>query len=77
MSEALTRVGKSAFRDELETLINKHSIDNDLETPDHILADHVIRQLRTLKRTVSTRERWHGRKTITGRALDCLAEGKA
>lgn len=31
--------GRTAFRDDLETLINRHSMENNSNTPDYILAD--------------------------------------
>ena len=31
------------FRKELESLINRHSVDNELSTPDYILADYTFR----------------------------------
>lgn len=50
-----------AFKKELETLINRHSIDNDLNTPDFILAEYIIKCLTNLKITTIDRDTWFGR----------------
>ena len=40
---------KQPFTNELEKLLNKHSIDNDLNTPDFILADMVVQMLEAIR----------------------------
>lgn len=53
------------FRDELEQLINKHSLENKSDTSDFLLADYLISCLAAFNETVRARETWHGR--IPGR----------
>lgn len=48
------------FKRELELLLNKYSLDNDLKTPDYILADHLYYSLFTLEKTLKQRY-WHER----------------
>lgn len=47
------------FRDELEILINKHSIENGSNTPDFILADYLKRCLDNFDYTIRQRENWY------------------
>ena len=49
------------FRKELEVLLNCHSIDSDLNTPDFILAEYIIKCLTNLKITTIDRDTWFGR----------------
>lgn len=50
------------FQKELEQLINKHSIDNECQTPDFILAESVCGYLCVFRDGVKRRETWHGRE---------------
>jgi hypothetical protein len=52
----------SAFAGELTKLLNKYSVDNALNTPDFILANHVVRCLMVYKATKEENDHWHGRK---------------
>lgn len=49
------------FRKELQTLINKNSLENGSDTPDFILADYLKMCLETFDKTVQAREQWYGR----------------
>ena len=49
------------FRKELETLINKHSLENGSDTPDFILADYVCKCLKNFDEIIQAREQWYGR----------------
>lgn len=49
---------KISFGKELEELINRHSIDNDLNTPDFILSEYVIRCLENFSTTTLARDGW-------------------
>ena len=49
------------FRKELETLINKNSLENGSDTPDFILANYLIMCLETFDNTLQAREQWYGR----------------
>ena len=47
------------FEIDLEKLINEHSIDNDLNTPDYILADYLVNCLENYRKITEERENWH------------------
>lgn len=49
------------FLKELEVLLNRYSIDNDLNTPDFILADYIMMCLTNFKITTIDRDTWFGR----------------
>ena len=49
------------FRRELESLINRHSQENNSNTPDFILAQYLESCLAAFDYAVSERERWYGR----------------
>jgi hypothetical protein len=49
------------FKVEIENLINIHSIDSELNTPDYILADYLVNCLETYRKINEQREKWHGR----------------
>lgn len=49
--------------DELEALINKHSVENESDTPDFILAKYLGRCLDNWNETVAARDKWWGFKT--------------
>ena len=52
----------SEFRKELEETINKHSCENESDTPDFILADYLQDCLKAFDSAVRNRERWYGRE---------------
>jgi len=52
----------SNFEKELEQLINKHSIENESNTPDFILSRYLMNCLQTLNILTDRREDWYGRK---------------
>ena len=54
------------FRSELKALINKHSMENSSNTPDHILADYLIRCIDNFTETTQSRESWYGVKLKPG-----------
>lgn len=49
------------FVKELEDLINRYSLENESDTPDFILAQHLKRTLDLLAVTITRREVWYGR----------------
>ena len=49
------------FRKELETLINKNSLESGSNTPDFILVEYLIECLKTFDKIVYKREEWYGR----------------
>lgn len=44
------------FERELTDLLNRHSIDNMLNTPDYILAGHLVKYLNNLNQTLTLRD---------------------
>jgi len=52
------------FREELQVLINRHSMENDSNTPDFILADYLQECLETFDKALQAREQWYGRTEI-------------
>jgi hypothetical protein len=51
----------SNFEKELKNLINKHSIENESNTPDFILSKYLIGCLKAFTTTTQQRETWYGR----------------
>jgi len=51
----------SDFQKELQDLINRHSKENDSNTPDHILAIYLEGYLQAFNTAVQQRETWYGR----------------
>lgn len=51
----------SAFRDELEALINRNSRENGSNTPDFLLAAFLTDCLLAFDKTTNLREKWYGR----------------
>jgi hypothetical protein len=49
------------FRDELQSLINRHSMENGSDTPDFMLAEYLADCLAAFDKAVRERERWYGR----------------
>ncbi len=47
------------FRERLKNLINSESMENGSDTPDHILADYLIRCLVNFDTAVNARREWH------------------
>lgn len=48
----------SDFVGELAALLNRHSKENDSDTPDFVLANHLLQCLEAWNRSVGARERW-------------------
>ena len=48
------------FQKELETLINKHSIENIVDMPDFILAEMICRIIETMGPSIKHTLDWHG-----------------
>lgn len=49
------------LRKALAELLNKHSAENGSDTPDFILADHLMSCLDAWESSIIDRERWYGR----------------
>jgi hypothetical protein len=56
------------FKDELEELINKYSLENGSNTPDFILAEYLTVCLLTYNETVLARSSWYGRHDEPGQS---------
>lgn len=52
---------KETFRQELQNLINRYSIENGSNTPDFILANYICGCLENFNQTIQAREKWYGR----------------
>jgi hypothetical protein len=50
----------STFYDELETIINRYSIENDSNTPDFILATYLHDCLGAFNNAMIKRDKWYG-----------------
>lgn len=50
------------LRDDLAALLNRYSVENGSDTPDYILAAHLLGELDLFDRTTSYREAWYGRR---------------
>ena len=53
------------FERQLAAIINAQSLENDSNTPDHILASYLKQCLDSFNHAVNARELWHGKQTIT------------
>ncbi len=51
---------RAEFKRELESLINRYSIENGSNTPDFLLAEYLITCLAAFEATSIAREKWHG-----------------
>lgn len=49
-----------AFEKELEKLINKHSVENEVNMPDFILANMVVNFISNVGKSVKKRDKWLG-----------------
>lgn len=54
-------MNREQFKEELEHLINKHSMENGSDTPDYMLTDYLMGCLDNFNRIVQSREKWYGR----------------
>lgn len=53
----------SKFRTEVEELINKHSLENNSDTPDYVLAEYLTDCLKAFDKAINTREKHYGRNS--------------
>ena len=49
-----------------EGLINRHSVENGSNTPDHILAEVAVRAIESFDEAVLDRAAWYGRLDVPG-----------
>lgn len=57
------------FQEELETLINKYSMEQYSDTPDWILAQYIQNSLDTFNKAVVARDRWYSRSSFRDEEL--------
>lgn len=48
------------FKEKLEILINKHSMENGSNTPDYILAEYLVNCLKAFNQSMEEREHYYG-----------------
>ncbi len=51
----------TTFKEELKSLINRHSRENESNTPDFLLGQFIEGCLAAFEQTVNAREKWYGR----------------
>lgn len=56
----------SEFEKELSDLINRHSIENETDTPDFILAEYLNNCLTNFRTIMNSRKKWYGGKNDHG-----------
>ena len=56
-----------SFEDDLTRLINMHSIENESNTPDYILASYISRCLDAWVETTRARDVWFGSKSFVSK----------
>jgi len=61
------------FEQELTELLNRHSIENDSNTPDFILAKYLLSCLETWNRVIELRDRWN----VSDKMLKQLVKSEA
>jgi len=52
------------FQKELTELINKHSVENDVDMPDFMLAELLVNQIRVIGYAMKANLDWHGCDSI-------------
>lgn len=57
----MNTIKNEPFEKELEALINKHSLENESNTPDYILTQYLINCLAAFTQATQQRENWYGR----------------
>lgn len=67
---ATTEQAPKAFQDELESLINRHSMENGSQTPDFILAEYLFGCLQVFDTAVAARSKWFGYCEVDNHVCD-------
>jgi hypothetical protein len=62
------------FIDDLEELINKHSLENESDTPDWILAKYIRGCLDAWKDATKSRDQWYGFHGLSGTIAGALVD---
>lgn len=58
----MTKEKEDQVKKDFATLINKHSLENESNTPDFILADYLFQSLRSFNAAARRRDNWYGGK---------------
>lgn len=56
---------RPGFHEELQALINRHSMENGSDTPDFLLANYLNDCLDVWNRHVKARDKWYGHKSLS------------
>jgi hypothetical protein len=65
------------FRTELCGLINRHSIENLSNTPDFMIADYLMSQLKSYNEVVNSRDKWYGVRLQPGEPSASIIPGES
>ena len=79
MIEELKKIIKEneqKLQKEIETLMNKYNIDTITDTPDFILAEYLMNNLRNYLITKSNVEQWFGKKITINGVKDLESKGE-
>lgn len=60
-------ISEDELTEELASLLNRHNVDNWANTPDYILAEHLMGCLRQYRATLETNRQWHRWPTLAER----------
>lgn len=52
---------QTCFKRDLQSLLNRYSIENESDTPDYMLAHYLVQCLEAFELAVRARETWYGR----------------
>lgn len=69
--------GKTEFQNELEQLINRHSMENGSDTPDFILAEYLVGCLKVYDATIEKRCTWYGQDAPHKKFLEGMFRSRA
>ena len=59
----------SKFRKELESIINRNSMENGSDTPDLILADYLTDCLEAFDKATKARDKWYGFRGLSSGSI--------
>jgi len=65
MTEEFDAIKRENLVKHFERFVNCHSLENDGDTPDFILAEYLVSCLETYNKTVRRRDQWYGHETMS------------
>jgi len=74
MEEKPSYPKEPCFKEELTSLINKHSKENGSDTPDWVLANYLCGCLEVFEETVKIRSNWYGHKEMSDKVVFDIKE---